>query len=88
VIRDLIADNGCNITCVQETKLQVIDDTIIAATLGQKFVGQYTVMPAQGTRGGILLGCSQNFYSLSKVDIRQFSVTVTITRRVDNENGH
>jgi hypothetical protein len=38
VIRDLIADNGCNIACVQETKLQVIDDTIVAATLGQKFV--------------------------------------------------
>jgi hypothetical protein len=38
VIRDLIADNGCNIACVQKTKLQVIDDTIVAATLGQKFV--------------------------------------------------
>jgi exonuclease III len=31
------------------------------------------------------VGCSQDFYSLSEVDIHQFLVTVTITRRVDNE---
>jgi hypothetical protein len=57
----------------------VIDHTIVVATLWQKFVGQYTVMPAQGTRGGILVGCSQDFYNLLEVDIRQFLVTVTIT---------
>jgi hypothetical protein len=57
----------------------VIDHTIVVATLGQKFVGQYTVMLAQGTRGGILVGCSQDFYNLLEVDIRQFLVTVTIT---------
>jgi exonuclease III len=51
VLRDLIADNACNIACIQETKLQEINDTIVAATLGAKFMGQYASMPAQGKRG-------------------------------------
>jgi endonuclease/exonuclease/phosphatase family metal-dependent hydrolase len=42
-------------------------------------------MPAQGTRGSIVVACSQDHYSLLEVDIHQFLVTVTISRRVDNE---
>jgi hypothetical protein len=42
-------------------------------------------MPAQGTRGGILVACSQEFYRLSEIDVRQFSVTATNTQMVDKE---
>jgi hypothetical protein len=56
----------------------------ISSTLGQKFLGQYAALPAEGTRGGIILACSQDLYSISQVNIRQFSVSANITRRLDN----
>jgi exonuclease III len=86
VLRDLvIADNGCSIACIQETKLQRVDDSVIAETLGSKFTGQYAFMPTQGTREGIVVACSQDYYTNSDVEIRQFPVSVSITRRIDNE---
>jgi exonuclease III len=85
VVRDLIADNVCTIVCIQETKLRLVDGATVVSTLGQKFVGQYAALPADGTRGGEILTCSQDFYSISQVDIWRFSVTATITRRSDNE---
>jgi hypothetical protein len=50
-------------------------------TLGQKFMDQYVILPAIGTRGGIILTCSTDFYTISQIDIRSFSVTV---RRLEN----
>jgi hypothetical protein len=63
--------------------IQLLIDALVADMLGQKFLEQYVTLPAVGTRGGIILACSKDFYTLSQVDIRSFSVTVTITRRVD-----
>jgi hypothetical protein len=53
--------------------------------LGQDFVDQFAVLPANGTRGGIILACSQQYYTVSQIHVRQFSVTVQIKRRIDNE---
>jgi exonuclease III len=44
----------------------------------------YATLPAEGTRGGIVIACSQDRYTLQHVDTRIYSVTVQITRRVDN----
>lgn len=78
MLRELIADNGCSIACIQLTKLQLIEDAIISEALGTKFVGHYAVMPAQGTKGGTVVACSQDHYTLSTVDIRQYSVSMSI----------
>jgi hypothetical protein len=43
------------------------------------------VLPANGTRGGIILARSQQYYTVSQIHVRQFSVTVQIKRRIDNE---
>jgi exonuclease III len=86
VVREIIVDNACSVVCLQETKLHSVDDAMITATLGQQFLDQYVALPAGGTSGGILIACSKDFYSLSQVGIRQFSVTVTITRRIDSES--
>jgi hypothetical protein len=48
--------------------------------------GQYAVLPSIGTCGGLILACSKDFYSISHVDIKSFSVMVTITRRVDSQS--
>jgi exonuclease III len=43
-----------NIVCLQETKLDVIDDFIVMQCLGPSFDG-YVYLPAMDTRGGIFL---------------------------------
>jgi hypothetical protein len=45
----------------------------------------FAVLPADGTKGGVLLACSQQFYTISQIHVRQFSITVQIKRRIDNE---
>jgi hypothetical protein len=44
------------------------------------------VLPSVGTSGGIILACSQEFYSLSQIVTRRFSVTTCITNKRDNES--
>jgi hypothetical protein len=46
VVHDLVNDNSCTVICIQETKLQRVDDGIIISTLGQKFSTQYASLPA------------------------------------------
>jgi exonuclease III len=76
VVKDLIMRNKCSVVYIQETKLQSVTRTTIQATLGQDFVDHLVVLPTIGTRGGIILACSQQYYELLHVYVRQFSVTV------------
>jgi hypothetical protein len=85
VVNDLVMGNRCNIVCIQKTKLHSVNVSTILATLGQNFIDHFTVLPADGTKGGIILACSQEYYSMSQIEVRQFSVTVTIKRKIDNE---
>lgn len=84
VVRDLITTHRCTIACLQETKLAVVDDTIITNTLGQQFVGSYAFLPAQGIRGGVIIACSQDYYTMQSISLGQFSVSATITNRANN----
>jgi exonuclease III len=63
--------------------MQQMSDAIVAETLGQKFSHNHASLPSDGTRGGILLACSTDDYSLANVDIKQHSVTATIETRLD-----
>jgi exonuclease III len=84
VVCNLVHENSCTVVCIQETKLQHVDDGIIIKTLGHQFVPHYASLPAIGTCEGIIVACSDENYTLSQIDIRHFSVTVTLTRRGDN----
>jgi hypothetical protein len=85
VLRDQLAENKCDIACIQESKLQAMDDLAIASALGNQFVGNYAVLQAHGTCGGIIMACSHDYYELSQVVCRRFSVSASITRKLDNE---
>jgi exonuclease III len=82
-VRDLVADHHCDLICLQETKLQVVDELVITSTLGQDFSQHYAMLLTVGMRGGVLLTCSQCHYTMSQVTIRSYSVTTTINRIVD-----
>lgn len=53
-VRALIADVRPEIVCLQETKTQQISSRVLLPTLGSEF-DQHVALPAQGTRGGILV---------------------------------
>lgn len=53
-IQTLLDTTGTSIVCLQETKMALICSSVVLDTLGSEF-DDYTYLPAQGTRGGILL---------------------------------
>jgi exonuclease III len=85
VLREVVQEQHCPIFCVQETKVQLMDDNFVSSCLGNQFLGGYATKPANGTCGGIILACSQVKYSISQVDIREYSVTTVIKSKTNNE---
>lgn len=53
-VRSLIATTDASIVCLQETKMALIRSPIVLETLGSDF-HDYVYLPADETRGGILL---------------------------------
>ena len=51
VVRDLVSETKATVVALQETKLEVVDTTIISEVLGQRFEDSFVVLPAAGTRG-------------------------------------
>ncbi|XP_010230205.1 uncharacterized protein LOC104582388 [Brachypodium distachyon] len=80
-VRDLIHDTHTTIICIQETKLQVVDDRLIRDLLGPCFSANFAVLPAAGTRGGMILAVSEDFFTISDVPLSAHSITVTVTMR-------
>ncbi|KAJ1268314.1 hypothetical protein BS78_07G125300 [Paspalum vaginatum] len=82
-VQDLVRDTGCTIACLQETKLAVVDQPVIARTLGAKFINHYAALPASQTRGGILLAVSEDHFTLSNVYTSNNTITALITTKAD-----
>ncbi|PNT71080.1 uncharacterized protein LOC106866036 [Brachypodium distachyon] len=78
---DLIRDTHATIICIQETKLQVVNDRLIRDLLGPCFSANFAVLPAAGTRGGMILAASEDFFTISDVHLSAHSITVTVTMR-------
>jgi len=51
VVRDLVSETKATVVALQETKLEVVDTTIISEVLGQRFEDNFVVLLAAGTRG-------------------------------------
>jgi exonuclease III len=83
-VSELVRDTASTIVCLQETKLQVVDDGVVRRTLGQHFVSNYAVLPAAQTRGGILLAVAENYFALSDVHLTTNAITATISMRADD----
>lgn len=61
--------------CLQETKIQVMAPRILLPTLGQDF-DQYTVRPAEGSRGGIIIAWRSCNCIATNTRIDNFSTSV------------
>ena len=66
-VRTLIDDVSPSIVCLQETKLDVITDTMVLSMLGIAF-SEFAYLPASETRGGILIAGRQPDVTISEDD--------------------
>jgi exonuclease III len=80
-VRDLARDTHTTIICLQETKLQHIDDQIIRYMLGARFSSSYAFLPAISTRGGIIIAVSEDFFTLSSIHTMTNTISTTVTMR-------
>lgn len=74
-LRELVTSTRATVVCLQETKLQMIDDGIVRETLGNQFVSNYTFLPARDSKGGILIAATESHFSI----ISAFKTTNTLT---------
>ncbi|KAF0935948.1 hypothetical protein E2562_037438 [Oryza meyeriana var. granulata] len=54
VVHELIIETKCNLACLQEMKLRIVNDTL-SQYLGGYKLDWFAYKPARGTKGGILL---------------------------------
>jgi len=78
VVRDLVTEHNCSIVCLQETKMQNLDATIVPEALDPKFANNFTNLPAQDTRGGVLLAVNEDYCNLLETQIRGHTVTAKL----------
>jgi exonuclease III len=78
VVRDLARDTKCTIAALQETKLDSFSAATVRETLGEKFATNFAFLPAQGTRGGVLIAVDEDYYTLQQAEFRDHSITVLL----------
>jgi exonuclease III len=67
--------------------MQLLDQNVVARTVGTKFVNSSAVLPAEQTRGGILLAVNEDFFDLSDIELTtNTTISATITMRADRIN--
>jgi exonuclease III len=71
-----------SLVCAQETKLRQVDSVIISQTFGHAF-DEFDFIPADGTRGGIILAWRSDVLQISTLHKGEFSITAKVTSRKD-----
>ena len=77
VVCDLVQSPPSHLVCLQETKLQNVDD-FTAAHLGGHRLKNFAQRPAIGTRGGILLLWDENEVQVSDIVTATYSISATV----------
>lgn len=82
-----MADLKCNIICLQETKINDMTRSLVLETLGHRFADNYISLPASGSRGGILIACTDDF-EVSDVPLAagEYSISGTIKDKSDGSS--
>jgi hypothetical protein len=76
-VHELLAATLCHVACLQETKLNTIDQ-FTASYLGWHRLNNFAYKPAgglSGTRGGILLLWNDNYVELTDIVIQEFHIS-------------
>jgi exonuclease III len=77
--RQIVSTCKPDLICLQEAKLVVINDTIIRNTLGVVYVNNYVVLPANGSRGGILVAARDSAFVFNQTVFLENTMTTIVT---------
>jgi exonuclease III len=82
-IYSLIATFGASIICFQETKMEIIYTSTIVEALGPDY-DDYVYLPADGTRGGILIAWKSRDVTVSDPSFTAHTLTAKISTPTGN----
>jgi exonuclease III len=82
-VREFVDSVRVNLVCLQETRLDVIDQFIVMQCLGPSFDG-FAYLPAIETRGGILLAWDSSVLQVDNIVFDTFSLTGYVRTRDQN----
>ncbi|PNT60539.1 hypothetical protein BRADI_5g01299v3 [Brachypodium distachyon] len=85
-VRAFANEANASIICLQETKLLHVDHFTISGLLGPDFIDDFGFLPADGTRGGIILAASCRFFSLSDFTTLTNTISAKVTWRADGSS--
>jgi exonuclease III len=71
-----------SLVCAQESKLQFVDSSVVRQTFGHVF-DAFDFLPADGTRGGVILAWRTNSLQVLTKHKGEFSITVEVTSLKD-----
>jgi exonuclease III len=77
-MRDMVCAMKAFVACLQETKLQDIDESMVSEILGPKFRNNYSCLPADDTSGGILIAASDDHFQLFSSSRSKYSLSMRI----------
>jgi exonuclease III len=77
-VAQAISPSQAAVVCLQETKMAVISDRVVWECLGPAF-DEFFYLPAEGTRGGILLAWQSALVSISNPHYTDNAITARIT---------
>ena len=83
-VRNTVQSSGATVVCFQETKIAHWTTRLIMETLGQDFATNYVTLPADGTRGAILIAASDKHFSLQATHNTNHTMSATITMKADD----
>ena len=81
-VRDMVLSTRPDLVCLQETKKEAISRRMVMSMLGSEF-DNFIFLPAQGTRGGILLAWKGTVCNVINSRIDSFSVSLLIAHGGD-----
>jgi hypothetical protein len=80
-VQELVRSERASFVCLQETKLDILDDALVMGMLGPDF--DYFALPAVHTCGGILVAWDANCWSVSSHILRSHSLSVKVAPRAN-----
>lgn len=81
-VRELVGAKRPYFVSLQETKLSVISDFDVMQILGPGY--DYSYLPAEGTRGGILVAWKASIWSVTHIRPRTYSISARVRLIADD----
>ena len=84
VVREFFASLRVNVVCLQETKLDTVDQFLVLQCIGPSF-DSFSYLPAVETRGGILLAWDCSCLTVDSIQIDTNFLTGKVRKLDGNE---